>query len=93
MKVLAQLGGRPEDVSMLTRTSVSNNICSIIVGKRFNYHDPFLIAFLESFNKQVEAGENFSPVIVWPWLRHIPGNFHNSKTLNKESHVVIEQFW
>ncbi|GFN90136.1 cytochrome p450 ii f2-like protein ii, partial [Plakobranchus ocellatus] len=92
LKALAQLGGRPEDVSMLTRTSVSNNICSIMVGKRFDYHDPFLIAFLESFDKQVRAAENLSPVIVWPWLRHIPGNFLDSKTLNREAHVVIEQF-
>ncbi|GFO10058.1 cytochrome p450 ii f2-like protein ii [Plakobranchus ocellatus] len=86
-------GGKPEDVSMLTRTSTSNIICSIIVGKRFDYHDPFLIAFLESFEKQVRAAENLSPVTVWPWLRYIPGNFLDSKTLNREAHVVIEQFW
>ncbi|GFN74308.1 cytochrome p450 2u1 [Plakobranchus ocellatus] len=92
LKALAQLGGRPKDVSMLTRTSVSNNICSIIVGKRFDYQDPFLIAFIESFQKQAKAGENFSPVVIWPWLRHIPGNFLNSKTLNREIHAVIEQF-
>ncbi|GFO10055.1 cytochrome p450 ii f2-like protein ii [Plakobranchus ocellatus] len=91
LKALAQLGGRPEDVSMLTRTSVSNIICSIIVCKRFDYHDPFLIAFLESFEKQVRAAENLSPVIVWPWLRHIPGNFLDSKTLNREAHVVYHE--
>ncbi|RUS78661.1 hypothetical protein EGW08_013588 [Elysia chlorotica] len=92
LDALAGLGGKPSDVALLTRTSVSNVICSIIVGKRFEYNDPFFAAFMDSFDKQVQASENTAPVMFWPWLRHIPGNFMNSKTLNNCVKEMLGEF-
>ncbi|KAK3737803.1 hypothetical protein RRG08_063209 [Elysia crispata] len=57
LEALAALDGKPTDVILLTRTSVSNVICSIIVGKRYDYNDPFFAAFMDSFDKQVWVGD------------------------------------
>ncbi|GFR58999.1 cytochrome P450 2D14-like, partial [Elysia marginata] len=92
LEALAALRGKPTDVFLLTRTSISNIICSIIVGKRYEYDDPFFAAFMESFDKMAQASETAAPVMFWPWLRHIPGNFMKSKTLNRCVHEMLEEF-
>ena len=39
IRALEDLEGAPVDLSKLTRVSVSNNICSIVFGQRFEYDD------------------------------------------------------
>ncbi|GFO42262.1 cytochrome p450 2u1 [Plakobranchus ocellatus] len=92
LDTLTALDGKPSDVSVLTSVSISNIICSIIVGKRFDYGDPFFISFLDCFKKMVRAAEATSPVMIWPWLRFIPGNFLNSKTRNICFQKVLTDF-
>ncbi|KAK3779068.1 hypothetical protein RRG08_053491 [Elysia crispata] len=49
LDTLAALDGKPEDVRCLTGTSVSNVICSIVIGKRFEYEDPLFTSFCGQF--------------------------------------------
>ena len=38
--------GAPADLTKLTQVSVSNNICSIVFGRRFQYDDPDFIGYI-----------------------------------------------
>ncbi|XP_076441364.1 cytochrome P450 2U1-like isoform X2 [Babylonia areolata] len=43
--------GAPVDVFRMTQISISNNICSIIWGKRFDYQDPEFISYIECIDR------------------------------------------
>ncbi|KAK3710185.1 hypothetical protein RRG08_014501 [Elysia crispata] len=92
LDTLAALDGKPEDVRSLTGTSVSNVICSIVIGKRFEYEDPLFKSFVDSFSRQIAAFDNAWPVVVWPWLRFIPGNFLGTKTMNNCVQIIRKEF-
>ncbi|GFO03033.1 cytochrome p450 ii f2-like protein ii, partial [Plakobranchus ocellatus] len=92
LDTLAALEGKPKDVATMTSISLANIICSIIVGRRFEYTDPFFISFMQNFRKAVMAAENISPVAIWPWLRFVPGNFLNSKTRNIIHKKMLSEF-
>ncbi|RUS90053.1 hypothetical protein EGW08_002166, partial [Elysia chlorotica] len=76
----------------MTGASITNIICSIIVGRRFDYDDPLFRSFIENFSKQITTFNNFSPVVIWPWLRFIPGNFLGAKTLNISAQTIRRGF-
>ena len=43
--------GAPADLSKLTQVSVSNNICSIVFGRRFQYDDPDFIGYMSDMDE------------------------------------------
>ena len=47
LQAVADLGGKPTDFAELINVSVSNNICSIIWGRRFNYDHPQFVEYLQ----------------------------------------------
>ena len=53
LDTLAALKGKPENVRNLTVTSISNVICSIIVGERFDFSDKLFVDFVNNFTRQV----------------------------------------
>lgn len=46
VKAISSLGGKAFDPRELTYVSISNNICSIVFGKRFDYDDPIFMRYL-----------------------------------------------
>ncbi|XP_025099205.1 cytochrome P450 2J2-like [Pomacea canaliculata] len=48
VKALAEKKGQPLDLTRMTQVTVSNNICSIVFGKRFEYEDPFFKRYRSS---------------------------------------------
>ncbi|GFO26201.1 cytochrome p450 ii f2-like protein ii [Plakobranchus ocellatus] len=59
LDTLAALEGKPKDVATMTSISLANIICSIIVGRRFEYTDPFFMSdkFIELNEEQRKKGE------------------------------------
>lgn len=53
VKVIMSLQGKAFNPRELTHVSVSNNICSIVFGQRFEYNDPLFTKYLAIL------GENF----------------------------------
>ena len=43
--------GAPVDLRRTTQISVSNNVCSILMGKRFDYDDPDFCLYLSNLEK------------------------------------------
>ncbi|KAK3787005.1 hypothetical protein RRG08_052636 [Elysia crispata] len=79
LTALSELSGQPSDVSGLTQTAVANVICSIIVGKRFEYDDASFVTFVKKLNRLFQLCESSSLFTVFPWLRYLPGDLFNAK--------------
>ncbi|RUS78546.1 hypothetical protein EGW08_013689 [Elysia chlorotica] len=92
LNVLSQLGGEPSDVKRVTSATLSNVICSIIVGKRFEYDDPYFLQFMDTFSEQVRLVSSTSIINVFPWLRHLPGDMFGAKRFIDCHHDLDEIF-
>ena len=59
IRAIQDFKGEPADLSKLTQVSVSNNICSIVFGQRFEYNDPEFIRYLSTMdeNFKILSGE------------------------------------
>ena len=60
MRAIEDLQGAPSDLQALTTTSVSNNICSIVFGQRYQYDDPVFNSYLKAVDENIQnlAGES-----------------------------------
>ena len=56
MHALSKLSGQPTNARIITRNAVANVICSIIVGKRFEYDDDYFISFTTKMEVLVGTG-------------------------------------
>ncbi|XP_069130187.1 cytochrome P450 2B5-like [Argopecten irradians] len=77
LDAIEKLNGKPHDLKDLTVQAISNNICSITFGNRFEYTDEefkrLISLFAENFRLNTVGGSTRS----FPWLRHLPGNYFN----------------
>ncbi|BFZ07227.1 hypothetical protein BsWGS_10266 [Bradybaena similaris] len=92
MNELAKSKGKPQEVRTLTNVAVSNVICAIIVGKRFEYNDPYLIRLLHILNEQVTLIKSVSLRNAFPWLRYLPGDLFDIKKVIKNNDDLMEHF-
>ncbi|CAG5120658.1 unnamed protein product [Candidula unifasciata] len=92
LKEISSFNGKPTDVRTLTNASVSNVICSIIIGKRFDYNDPFFINFMHIFNEQIRLLAGTSTLNWFHWLRFLPGDFFNAKKIQKNQQALVSYF-
>ncbi|RUS79918.1 hypothetical protein EGW08_012306 [Elysia chlorotica] len=79
LTALSQLSGSPIEARTLTITAVSNIICSIIVGKRFEYDDAYFTKFMDIMNEQVRLFAANSLATVFRFVHYLPGDFFNAK--------------
>ncbi|KAK3103775.1 hypothetical protein FSP39_021778 [Pinctada imbricata] len=72
--------GAPFDVRRLISVSVSNIICSILFGERFEYGDKRFVSLLDLLNI-IATGGAISGIIPnsMIWLRHLPGDWTGLK--------------
>ncbi|GFQ82615.1 cytochrome P450 2J2, partial [Trichonephila clavata] len=75
LEVLRKQNGQPIDVKEPLSPSMSNNICALIFGKRYEYDDPDR----QLLDKNLDEGNEFlsqtSTNLFLPWMRFIP--FHH----------------
>ena len=55
IRAVEDLQGAPADLSKLTQTSVSNNICSIVFGQRFEYDNPDFVSYIAVMDDIINA--------------------------------------
>ncbi|CAG5125126.1 unnamed protein product [Candidula unifasciata] len=89
---LAKFNGKPQEVRTLTNVAVCNVICAIIVGKRFDYHDPYLIRLIHILNEQIKLVKSVSLRYAFPWIRYLPGDLFNIKKLIKNNNELMDHF-
>ncbi|CAI9614431.1 unnamed protein product [Staurois parvus] len=67
--------GHPFDPCYFINNAVSNVICSIVFGERFEYDDAKFLQLLHLFDESLRAASGFLAQILneVPWLMNIPG--------------------
>ncbi|XP_046585091.1 cytochrome P450 2J6-like [Haliotis rubra] len=71
--------GQGFDCTHLVHNAVSNVICSIIFGKRFEYTDPLFITFLKAMDEALANMGSAGVVNVLPIVRFLPGDLFKFK--------------
>lgn len=83
LNALGEFNGEPANVRMLTSNCMSNVICSIIIGKRFEFDDPEFVHLLEGLHEDMILSANTGILNFFPFLRYLPGDlFHWKKLTN-----------
>ncbi|RUS69025.1 hypothetical protein EGW08_023213, partial [Elysia chlorotica] len=90
--VLSTYRGEPRDVSLLTKTAVANVICSIIVGRRFEYDDAYFVTFIQKLDELFHLSESSSLFTVFPWLRYLPGDLFDAKRRTGIYRYIMDLF-
>ncbi|XP_052702725.1 cytochrome P450 2C14-like [Crassostrea angulata] len=72
MEELEKYENKPFDIQNILKTSVSNVICSLLFGKRFEYEDTKFKRLVVLLNKLFATGNASSPAFIFPVLRHLP---------------------
>ncbi|XP_025098756.1 cytochrome P450 2B4-like [Pomacea canaliculata] len=89
LKALAEKKGQPQDITQTTEITVSNNICSIVFGKRFHYEDPVFKRYMEAIEETVLAIGAASLVRHLGDLRFIPGDPFGVKKIFEHLTMVL----
>ncbi|BFZ12387.1 hypothetical protein BsWGS_15427 [Bradybaena similaris] len=92
LEEISSFKGKPKDVRTLTNASVSNVICTIIVGQRFDYNDPYFNNFMHIFNEQIRLLAGTSTLNWFHWLRFVPGDLFNAKRIEKNQTALVNYF-
>uniref|UniRef100_A0A667Y3K3 Cytochrome P450 2J2-like n=1 Tax=Myripristis murdjan TaxID=586833 RepID=A0A667Y3K3_9TELE len=84
-KNIADLKGKPFNPHLIINNAVSNIICSLVFGHRFEYEDEWFIELIKRFDSalQIEASIWAQLYNAFPLLmRRLPGPHH-----------TVQQFW
>ncbi|XP_059169542.1 cytochrome P450 2J2-like [Physella acuta] len=88
LKELSSLNGEPSDIKTLTNMSVSNVICSVIFGQRFQFDDPQFKKIVGLFNLLLEYSTSVNIINIIPSLIYLPFDFFGAKKLLNTIHEV-----
>ncbi|CAG5116332.1 unnamed protein product [Candidula unifasciata] len=92
MELLESFQGKPKDVDSLTTTAVSNIMCSIIVGRRFDYDDQQFAQILELIRYNLSKLKGTALLNYFPWLRFLPGDLFYCKIITKNFREFFDIF-
>ncbi|XP_069110447.1 cytochrome P450 2C3-like [Argopecten irradians] len=86
--VINEQNGKPYNANRLIETAVSNVICSIVFGDRFEYDDDKFKKLLALLEKLFSLIPFRGCINVIPWLRYFPGDLIGIKLFTKVFHAV-----
>ncbi|XP_069550921.1 cytochrome P450 2J4-like [Brachyistius frenatus] len=84
MEAFADQKGKPFNAQPLVNNAVSNIICCLVFGNRFEYTDKQYQSILQNFNEMVQLQTNWSVQLynTMPWLmKWLPGSHQKIFTL------------
>ena len=70
---LEEQKGQPFDAKYIISSSVSNIICSVVFGRRFEYSDPDFKLYMKIMSESMSIIGSNGILSVFPWLRYLPG--------------------
>ncbi|XP_041346850.1 cytochrome P450 2J4-like [Gigantopelta aegis] len=89
LEELATTRGQVTDIAHLVHNAVSNIICTLVFGKRFQYNDPKFVKLL----KVVAEDISVSPLADFmPLLRFVPGDLLKINRTIKNAEMVEREF-
>ncbi|XP_048738008.1 cytochrome P450 2B5-like [Ostrea edulis] len=88
---LQSQNGRPLSIRTLMTVCVSNIMCSINFGQRFEHDDKKFVSLIQLMNENVSNGSVMFLANIFPFLRHVPGDpLKISKVLRNAA--IIEEY-
>uniref|UniRef100_A0A182YW76 Cytochrome P450 n=1 Tax=Biomphalaria glabrata TaxID=6526 RepID=A0A182YW76_BIOGL len=89
---LSSYHGNPVDIRLITRTSLSNVMCAMMFGQRFDYTDAKFNTFMAYLGDLFHYFYLNSFTDFLPLLRHLPGDFFKVKLLKREMKELFQFF-
>ncbi|GFN79605.1 cytochrome p450 2j5 [Plakobranchus ocellatus] len=80
MEKIAEFKGQPVDTKLLINVSISNIICSIIVGKRFDHDDPSFVKLLQNLSYTFQRSPGFALTPFVTFAKRLPFDLFGLKT-------------
>ncbi|GBN12798.1 Cytochrome P450 18a1 [Araneus ventricosus] len=77
VKVLKSHDGQPTDVKKPLSPSMSNNISTLVFGKRYDFDNPHRRFLDETLDETNEFFSQISLDFLFPWIKYIPFVFKN----------------
>ncbi|XP_062568079.1 LOW QUALITY PROTEIN: cytochrome P450 2E1-like [Saccostrea cucullata] len=87
MDELEKYGQEAFDIQSMLNTTVSNVICSLLFGKRFNYEDEKFKRLIYLLNELFSTANASSIGFLFPWVRHFQIN--NTHKIMKDIAAMI----
>ncbi|KAK3086583.1 hypothetical protein FSP39_020630 [Pinctada imbricata] len=79
-KEIVKMNGKPFDPRESLSVAISNIICSIVFGRRFEHTDERLHLILGLVNENFSKNNRFRTLgNMMPWVRHLPGDITGMK--------------
>ncbi|KAK3598209.1 hypothetical protein CHS0354_026611 [Potamilus streckersoni] len=85
---IENLKQKPFQMMAPIQTSVGNVISHLVFGGHFSHEDPRFKTLMDGFNSFLQFVTVRSPVLFWPILRFIPGDFFGIKNITRKIQVV-----
>ncbi|CAC5368548.1 Cytochrome P450 2C6,Cytochrome P450 2C31 [Mytilus coruscus] len=98
IKVIGEKHGTPFNIRGLLNLCVSNIMCSINFGQRYEHTDEFFMSLLEKINQNLSNTNIMFVATIFPFLKHIPfdpfglkRNLRNADDVEKHLTLVIKE--
>ncbi|KAL3884073.1 hypothetical protein ACJMK2_030295 [Sinanodonta woodiana] len=93
LEMVRSTQGHPFDIKKMLRLCVSNVMCGIVFGKRFNHDDRKFFTIIHNFDEDSKALGNASVLMnCFPFLHYLPGDIFNSRMLMSHHAIYLEFF-
>jgi cytochrome P450 family 2 subfamily U polypeptide 1 len=92
LDLLESYNGEPFDISKIIQTSMSNNIMSITIGRRFDYDDPNFKYFVQLLHETVTNAAFAGPLNFIPFLAKIPGDPFRGNRMKQIADQIFDFF-
>ncbi|KAK3597279.1 hypothetical protein CHS0354_010905 [Potamilus streckersoni] len=93
LEMVLSTKGNPFDIKKMLRLCVSNVMCGIVFGKRFNHDDMKFLTIIHNFDEDSKALGNASVLMnCFPFLHYLPGDIFNSRMLMSHHEIFLEFF-
>ncbi|BFZ06894.1 hypothetical protein BsWGS_09933 [Bradybaena similaris] len=86
---LRGLKGKPTNIHIMTNISTCNIICSILIGRRFEYDDKKFQDLIHIMDTLATQQETVSAMNFIPWLSKLPGDFFNAKKISASTNIIF----
>ncbi|XP_071137185.1 cytochrome P450 2C3-like [Mytilus edulis] len=91
LRVLSDSNGDPINVSDPIYVAVSNIICSIALGERFDYNDVEFKKLINVINELL-SNQNIPAINLLPVLQYLPGDIFGAKRIIQQTHLLKKEF-
>ncbi|XP_071134474.1 cytochrome P450 2H2-like [Mytilus edulis] len=98
IKAIEEKRGTPFNIRGLLTLCVSNIMCSINFGQRYEHTDEFFMSLLEKINENLSNTNIMFVATIFPFLKHIPfdpfglkRNLRNADDVEKHLTLVIKE--